>query len=149
MIRQNFFVECADWKVTVFYEATEDDSDEIYKELTRVGISRRNINRAMRNLNSGNMNNGFTFTNPKTKESVIVIGTTTTANEFANTYSHEKGHLVRHISQTLGIDPYGEDEQYIHGELSSKMFKVGKRFLCDCCRNNTKYISTFFRVFRI
>ena len=138
MIRQNFFVECADWKVTVFYEATHDDSDEIYKELTRVGI-----------LNSGNMNNGFTFTNQKTKESVIVIGTTTTANEFANTYSHEKGHLVRHISQTLGIAPYGEEEQYIHGELSSKMFKVGKRFLCDCCRNNTKYISTFFRVFRI
>ena len=65
----------------------------------------------------------------------------------ANTYDHEKGHLVRHISQHLGLEPYGEQEQYIAGYISQQMFSVAKSFLCEHCRQNNNALANFIRVF--
>lgn len=33
-----------------------------------------------------------------------------------------------------GVDPYGEEEQYLRGYIGQKMFLVAKKFLCECCR---------------
>lgn len=66
---------------------------------------------------------------------VMVIAMTTSPEQFQNSWDHEKGHLCRHISRTFGIDPYGEEEQYLRGYIGQKMFPVSKKFLCECCRN--------------
>lgn len=66
--------------------------------------------------------------------SIVVIGLTTSAEEFQNTFDHEKGHLAMHISSALKIKPYGEEYQYLTGEIGQSMFKIAKRFLCDDCR---------------
>lgn len=39
-----------------------------------------------------------------------------------------------HISSALKIKPYGEEYQYLIGEIGQSMFKIAKRFLCDDCR---------------
>ena len=83
---------------------------------------------------SGELNRGYTFTNSKLKTSIVIIGKTSSADEFQNTFDHEKGHLVMHISQSLGIDVYSEDYQYLAGEIGREMFKEAKKFMCDCCR---------------
>ena len=43
-------------------------------------------------------------------------------------------HLCRHISKAFGIDPYGEEAQYLSGEVGQKMFPIAKRVLCEHCR---------------
>ena len=68
----------------------------------------------------------------------MVIGLTTSSEEFQNTLDHEKGHLVMHIAEAYNIDPYGEEYQYLSGEVGQKLFKVAKRFLCDHCRRFLK-----------
>lgn len=45
-----------------------------------------------------------------------------------------EGHLAMHISSALKIKPYGEEYQYLTGEIGQSMFKIAKRFLCDDCR---------------
>lgn len=50
------------------------------------------------------------------------------------TNKNEKGHLAMHISSALKIKPYGEEYQYLTGEIGQSMFKIAKRFLCDDCR---------------
>lgn len=67
-------------------------------------------------------------------QNIVVIGLTTSAEEFQNTFDHEKGHLAMHISSALKIKPYGEEYQYLTGEIGQSMFKIAKRFLCDDCR---------------
>lgn len=79
-------------------------------------------------------NIGITYSNFKHKCSIVVIGLTTSAEEFQNTFDHEKGHLAMHISSALKIKPYGEEYQYLTGEIGQSMFKIAKRFLCDDCR---------------
>lgn len=38
------------------------------------------------------------------------------------------------LSSALKIKPYGEEYQYLTGEIGQSMFKIAKRFLCDDCR---------------
>lgn len=149
MIRQEFRLSVVDWKVVVFYDADSLNEKEVRKELLRIGCKSSSMNKAMSNIRSNKMNSGFTYSNLDLRESVMVIGKTTSAAEFANTYNHEKGHLLRHISKAFDVDPYGEEEQYIDGEISGKMFGVAKRFMCDSCRKERSALSSFFRVFSL
>ena len=79
-------------------------------------------------------NVGVTYSNPQLRRSVVVIGKTTCAAEFQNTFDHEKMHLAMHIAQSKQIDPYSEEYGYLVGEIGQKMFCIAKKFLCDHCR---------------
>ena len=143
MIRQRFTIPRIDWCVYVYYAVDTLNTDVIERQLRAIGCN--DTERVCRGI--GEPNSGVTYTNTVSRASVVVIGLTTSADEFANTYDHEKGHLVRHISQHLGLEPYGEDEQYIAGYVSQQMFSVAKSFLCEHCRQNNNALANFIRVF--
>ena len=134
MIVQDFYIERYDWHVRVFYAVTIYWVWPIIKELRRIGCVGEKLETAYSNLSSGNLNTGLTYSNFERRETVMVIAKTSSPEQFQNSFDHEKGHLCRHISQTFGIDPYGEEEQYLQGYIGQKMFPVAKRFLCECCR---------------
>lgn len=144
MTRQRFSLRSCDWLVTVFYEATANDAEDILCALVEAGCSDAYLANAIENIKGGGLNCGLTYTNVGNGMSVVVIGETTSADEFANTYAHEQGHLVRHISQAFGLEPHGETEQYIAGEINQQMFAVAKKYLCEHCRSAK---STFYKSF--
>lgn len=134
MIRQRIYLDRWDWSLTVYYEAGPEDAGRILFDLDRLGAGRQELFRAERNLRGGSPNTGLTFTSSEMRESMTVIGHTTDAAQFQDTLDHEKGHLAIHIGRALGLDPYGEEVQYLSGEIGRCMFPVAKRFLCDECR---------------
>lgn len=134
MIRQRIPLYYWGWDITVYYEAGPEDADRILFDLDRLGADGAELRRAERNVRGGVPNTGLTFTSPKSRESVTVISRTTSAAQFQDTLDHEKGHLATHIGKALGLDPYGEELQYLSGEIGRRMFPVAKRFLCDACR---------------
>lgn len=89
-------------------------------------------------LRTGEYNTGLTYSNRKCQCSVVVIGLTTSPEQFQNTFDHEKGHLAMHIGNALDIDVFGEEYQYLTGAIGQKMFKIAKRFLCEHCRKELK-----------
>ena len=134
MVVQNIYLEDWDWHVTVYYAVDTYYTDEILEELELIGCSWSELVKAENLLRSNQYNIGITYSNFKHKCSIVVIGLTTSAEEFQNTFDHEKGHLAMHISSALKIKPYGEEYQYLKGEIGQSMFKIAKRFLCDDCR---------------
>lgn len=134
MIVQNFYLEDWDWYITVYYAVDTYYVDEILEELELIDCSMFELVKAEDTLLSGNYNIGLTYSSLKHRCSIVVIGITTSASEFQNTFDHEKGHLVMHISSACNIDPFSEKYQYLAGEVGQKMFKIAKRFLCDECR---------------
>lgn len=134
MIVQNIYLEDWDWHATVYYAVDAYYTDEILEELKYTGCSKGELKRAKKLLKSNSPNTGLTFSNYKDRCSVVVVGLTSTPEEFQNTFDHEKGHLAMHISKALGIDVFGEEFQYLTGEIGLKMFKVARRFLCEHCR---------------
>jgi hypothetical protein len=43
-----------------------------------------------------------------------------------------------HIAETDNIDVFGEEFQYLTGEIGKQFFPVAKRFMCDHCRVDLK-----------
>lgn len=134
MIIQDIYLREYDWHCKVYYAVTCYWADEILRDLKRIGCSGAKYKRAERNLRSGKLDTGLTYSNREIGESVIVIALTSNAEEFAHSFDHEKGHLAKHIAQTYGIDPFGEELQYLSGDIAKEMFPVARKFLCDCCR---------------
>lgn len=129
---QTIYLPEWDWECTVFYEASENSLQGVLHELRRIGCSRRHFFSAKAMLLSREPNKGFTVTSFHARSSVIVIGYTTSYEEFQNTFDHEKGHLARHICEAENIDPYGEEAQYLAGEIGQQMWKVAKGYICGC-----------------
>lgn len=85
-------------------------------------------------LRNNTHNVGFTYSNFQHKCSIVIISLTTSAEQFQNTFDHEKGHLAMHVAEALNIDILGEEFQYLTGEIGQKMFRKAKRFMCEKCR---------------
>ena len=134
MIVQDFILPRYRWRVRVYYAVTTYWAEAIMRELARIGCRGEELRRAYANLTRGGLDTGLTYSNRRTHESVMVIGLTSSAAQFQNSLDHEKGHLVKHMSLALGLDPYGEEEQYLSGEIGQRMFPVARRFLCEHCR---------------
>lgn len=136
MLIQDFYIRKYKWNVKVFYAVNCYYTARIVNELKKVGCSGDNLERAYNNLRSCNLDTGITYSNFRKRETVMVISLTSSADEFQSSWDHEKGHLVKHIAQCFGLDPYGEDQQYLSGEIGKLMFPFARIFLCEHCRND-------------
>lgn len=135
MIVQDFELPEYGWSVRVYYAVTTYWAERIIHDMERVGCDGGQLRRAYANLTRGGLDTGLTYSNRRTRESVMVIALTSSAAQFQNSLDHEKGHLVKHISLAFGLDPYGEQQQYLSGEIGQRMFPVARRFLCEHCRS--------------
>ena len=120
----------------VFYAVDTYYMDEILDELENIGC--KYTDEIEEDLTVNPYNNGLTYSNMKARVSLVVIGLTETPDEFQNTYDHEKGHLAMHIAEADDIDVFGEEFQYLTGEIGKQTFSVARRFMCEHCRIELK-----------
>ena len=134
MIVQDIYLEDYDWSIRVYYAVHEYYISNILIDLLDIDCDEESFFKIKGLMETGNDNIGFTYTNTEMGASLMLIGKTDSSDEFQDTFDHEKGHLIMHISSALGIDPYSENYQYLAGEVGKRMFKVAKKFLCDHCK---------------
>lgn len=136
MVTQIVYLKKYDWLIKVFYEVTSDDTDVILKELDSIDCPSEIYYSAAEMLEGNYLDTGFTYTSSFYQVSFIIMMQSSCADEFQNTFDHEKGHAAHHIASELGLDKAGEEIQYLQGEIGQEMFKVAKQFMCDHCRTN-------------
>lgn len=134
MIKQRIYDKSTNWRVHVYYVATEPNGEEIMVQLERIGCQGRNLEAAYDNLTSGKLDTGLTYTNSESHESVVVIAKTSTALEFLQSLTHEFGHLSNHVAEYYGIPLDGEEVRYICDGLLERTWPISRELLCDCCR---------------
>lgn len=132
MIRQQFDISKYDWKVEVYYAVDCYYTDEIMGRLYDIGCRGDDLQTAYENLSAGKPDTGLTYSIYGTRQTVMVIGITSSAAQFQNSYDHERKHLEAHIAAALGIDPWGEEICYLSGEIGQLMFEKARLMLCDC-----------------
>lgn len=134
MIVQDFTLDKYDWKVRVYYAIDSYALSHIEDDLYKLGCDKYEIEDLLRDFENNGLNAGSIHSNIYLRKTVIVIGITTSSEEFQDTFDHEKGHLAMHICIADNIDPFSEEFQYLNGMIGHEMFKVAKQFLCDHCR---------------
>ena len=124
MIKDNFSVY--DWNITILYECTCDDIDDIIETLREIYCPNKYIKEALNNLKSCKLNIGLTYSNITLKSSVIVINKTSSIPQLINTISHEYFHLIQHIAKALEIEDE-EELAYLNGDLNMRSYNIVKK----------------------
>jgi hypothetical protein len=129
MIEQGFHIGSRDWWVMVYYDVrTSEDMRKVEGALMASGCPSDSIAEAIDNIKG--WNRGYTFTNLKTKTSVMVIGKETSAEQMFDSIVHELKHLAEHIGEYYNVDSKGELSAYLQGEVGRKMWPAAALVLC-------------------
>lgn len=136
MIRQKFTLGKYGWTIYAYYVVTRPDAEEILENLIGIGCDGDTLQRAYGNLTSGNLDTGLTYSNKSIGKTVMVFSATSSAKEFQKSYQHETGHLKDHIAQAFGIDPHGEELQYMGDDIVGETWEIAKGLLCEHCRGH-------------
>ena len=77
----------------------------------------------------GQKDGGFTYTNFKKKQSIVGIGKSTSSAQFLNTVTHEAKHLQSHICRYYNIEEDSEEAAYLIGYIVQQMFAAFRKFI--------------------
>ena len=77
----------------------------------------------------GQKNGGFTYTDYKNKQSIVGIGKSTSNSQLFNTITHEAKHVQSHICKYYDIKEDGEDAAYLIGHIVQQMYKTFKNIV--------------------
>lgn len=134
MIIQEFTLDKYDWCVKIYYSISFYQSDDILNDLISLGCDEEDILIVKESIDDDIYDFASTHSNLIQRKTVIIFGKSSSASEFANTLAHEVGHLASHISIAEDINPFGEEIQYLAGDITQQMFEVTEKFLCEHCR---------------
>lgn len=73
MIRQHFTLQKYGWHCLVYYAVDTYYIDEILDKMHSIGCDGDMLQTAYKNMSSGNMNTGVTYSNFRDRETVMVI----------------------------------------------------------------------------
>ncbi len=122
------------WDLVVFLCVEPKEFDDVIAALRDLGASEEILERVWSNLERGSKNEGFTFSVPGKRSSVMMISETTSAAEAMNTIVHEIRHLTDDIAQSYHVALTGEEVAYLAGETAKKIFEQCNFLFCDHCR---------------
>ena len=69
-------------------------------------------------------NCGFTYANQRRRRAVVLVGPTTSGEEFLDTLIHEVRHLADSIAESLGVPLNSEKPAYISGDTARALAEV-------------------------
>lgn len=122
------------WLAYFLFVRDRYDKEMILSFLDTFGASESVLERADKIMRDGFLNRGFTFANPDMRRALVVIGPTSSGDEFVNSLAHELHHLSVAIAQNIGFDLEGEEPAYIQGDTMGEFIQVICRLGCDRCR---------------
>ena len=124
------------WVVDFLFAVDKYDEEGVLACLYDIEAPYDVMLRANRIMESGRKNRGFTFGEPSIRRAVVVIGPTTSAKQFLNTFSHEVDHLSDIIAESLGVKDEREGTSYLAGETTMALAGVLCELGCEHCRDN-------------
>lgn len=132
MIQRNLTI--GRWWVEFYFCPDGYDIDAILDRMYDFGAPVERMRQALELMEHGGPDKGFTFSNPFERVAMIVIGPTSSGDEFLDSMVHELHHLAVHIASALGIDLKGEGPAYIGGDSARELADVICRLGCNKCR---------------
>lgn len=121
------------WQIAFYFSFDAYDIGVIKDALVWADAPASIIRQATGSVGSGNLNEGFCFSNPAIRRSVIGISEAISGPEFLNTTIHEIAHVAMHIAEEDGIDPYSEELAYLMGDISKDISYVVCELSCPHC----------------
>lgn len=131
MIKRSLII--GEWVVDFLFAKLDYDDEGVLACLYSIDADYDIMRKVNKIMDSGKLNCGFTFANPDLKRAVVVVGPTSSSNEFVNTFAHEIHHLAVAIADSLGYDLEGETPAYITGDTTMALIETVCELGCSRC----------------
>lgn len=112
------------WIVEFFFFQKEYDIDAVLDCMYDMDADDYDLVKAYGLMSSKDMNTGFTYSNPRDREAVVVVGPASSSDEFLDTLVHEIHHLAVAIASELGVRLDGEIPAYLSGDTILELAEV-------------------------
>lgn len=123
------------WKTIFLFSFDTDDMERIVDALSWADAPGTIVRKVSENVSAGRLDEGFCYSNPRERRTVVGVGKTSTASEFLDSTIHEIVHVTQDIAHTDGIEPWGEDFAYLAGDISRCVSDIVCEMSCPHCRH--------------
>lgn len=131
-------IEPFDWMVELCIAVNKFNGEYILRRLFELGAGKTVMKRATKLLSDWSLDNGLTYSNKRAKETIIVVGSTSSPSEFQNSLQHEIRHLCNDITIALKLDWKSEKVAYLVGDINALVFPFINDLLCCECHKDLK-----------
>ena len=121
------------WVVDFLFQPKGYRKKKVLSLLEELGAPWDIIMRCVQIMESGHLNTGFTYSDEKLKQALVVIGPTSSGEETINTLVHEIHHVAVAIAHSLGVDLEEETPAYIAGDAARDLADLVCRLGCQHC----------------
>ena len=122
------------WVVDFLFAVDRYDQEGVLACLYDVNAPLEVMRRAGEIMERGDLDCGFTFSNPDLKRAVCVVGPTSSGEEFINSFVHETRHVADAIARSIGYELDGEFPAYVSGDAAMALAEVVCELGCEHCR---------------
>lgn len=123
------------WQVLFMFSFDIDDIEEIWDALSWADAPMSVVSKVSENVSVGNLDEGFTFSNPDLRRTVFAISKTSSGPEVLDSTVHEIFHIVQHIAAEDEIDMFSEKAAYLAGDVSREISDIVCELSCPHCNS--------------
>ena len=123
------------WTVLFLFCFDARNSEDIEDALIWADAPNSIIESVMNTVFAERPNEGFCYSAPSIRRSVVAIGRTSSGPEFLNTTIHEIMHLSQHIAAEDGIEPLSEEIAYLIGDITRDVSHIVCELSCPHCNS--------------
>ena len=126
------------WVVDFLFAKEGYDIEGVLACLYDAGASNSVLNQAEDLMLSCKYNCGFTYSDQRRRRAVVLIGPTSSGDEFLDTFVHETRHLADAIAEGLGIYLNSEHPAYISGDTARSLAGIICELGCSKCSDKRR-----------
>jgi hypothetical protein len=127
-------IEKYDWLVRFYFAVHGYHTHSILSSLEEIKCPLPILERVRGNLERADMDSGFTYSNKRMRQSVVVVGLASSQSQFLNSFEHELRHLCDDIATTTGMSMQGEEVAYLTGNVNTLLWSDIHEFICCKCK---------------
>ena len=121
------------WTILFLFSFDANDMESIYDALLWAEAPDSIISQVSKNVLAGELNEGFTFSEPSLRRTVYGVGKASSGPEVLDSIVHEIIHICQHIALEDGINPFSEKFAYCGGDISREISDIVCELSCPHC----------------
>ena len=122
-----------DWDIRCLFSFDKRDKAKVLDALFWADAPNSIVTQVSENINAGRLNEGFCYSRPSLRRTVLGTGIAESGPEVLDTMVHEIIHICQHIADEDGMDPYGEEMAYLGGHISREVSDIVCELSCPRC----------------
>ena len=126
-------VDIRHWTSLFLFSYDAHDSEDIEEALLWADAPNSIMEDVQAKILAERLDEGFCFSNPSLRRSVVAIGKTSSGPEVLDSTVHEIIHIAQHIALEDGIDPFSETLSYLGGDISREISDIVCELSCPHC----------------